>query len=76
MRILQFQSTIPHPTQMRGNVGANCRYFWYKNLFYILFVGPISVHGAGGYTLWYDIVGLVPVMLLGYHTIDSLDPAY
>ena len=74
--ILQFQSTVSHPTQMQVDGGANFHTFGGKHLFYILFVIPNYDHVAGGSTfLDYGVV-LVPVKFPGYHTLHSLSPVY
>ena len=65
VNLLQYQSTVSHTTHMGVGGGANYRAFWYKHLFYVLFVRPNSVHVAGGSTLSADVVGLVPVMFSG-----------
>ena len=61
---------------MRVDGGSNCRYFWYKHLFYILFVRPISVHVSGVFTFSTDGMGLVPVKFPSSHTLHSMAPAY
>ena len=69
VNLLQYQSTVSNPTHMWVNGGSNCRSFWDKHLFYILFVRPNYVHVARGSTLLAAGMVLVPLILPGYPKI-------
>ena len=76
LKLLQYQSTVSHPTQMQVDGGDNYNYFGNKHLVYVLFVKPTSVYVTGGSIFSDSIAGLVPVMFPGPPTLHSLDKAY
>ena len=45
------QSTVSHLNKIKVDGWANCHAFWYKHIFYVLFVRPNSIHVSGGSTL-------------------------
>ena len=76
VKILQYQSTVSHPTHMRFDGEANFHAFWDKHKFYVLLLIFNYVHVAGSSTLSSSNVGLVPIMSPGYLILHSLDTAY
>ena len=76
IKLLQWQSTLSNPNQIRVDGGANFHVFWYKNLFYISFVRPTPVQVSGRSTFSAASVGLVSVKLPGWHILHSLASSY
>ena len=61
---------------MRVDGVSNCHNFWDKQLLYVLFNCSTSVQIYSGSNFLAYGRGLLPVNLLGYHTLPSLAPAY
>ena len=61
---------------MQDKGGINFYAFGYERLFHVLFVRPTSVNVSSGSTFSAAGVDLVPAMLPGSTTLQSLSPAY
>ena len=74
VNLLQYQSTISHPTQMRVDGGDNFSAFGDNHLFCVLFVEPNCVNVAGGST--FSVAGMVMVtfMFPDSPTLQTLTP--
>ena len=76
VKLLQFQSKVSHPTQMRVDREDNCHDFGISTSFITYLLDPLlsmllvaSTFSAAG-------VDLVPVTFQGSHKLHSLNPAY
>ena len=76
VNIIQSQSTLSHPTQMKVDGGAGFHGFGYKHPFYALFVRPTYIHVAVNSAFSASGMVLVTVMFPDSPTLHALDPAY
>ena len=61
VNLLQCHSTVLCITQMRVDGGYHCRDFWYKHLFYVLFVCTNYFQVSGGSTFSAARVYMLPI---------------